>query len=113
MTLAYSDSKANSIAQELNIANFYLVNISADGVARLGGSYTLNCTVIGVTSEDIFYKWSGPGTCKTSSELTISSIGFQNAGTYTCSATIGNFNITGEEDLSIQSELLHFTTIIS
>ena len=93
----------------MNSVNSCLVTISTDGDARLGGSYTLNCTVIGVTSGDVFYEWSGPGMHRSSSELTIDSIGFQNVGAYTCTAIIGNENISGKETVSVRSELLQFS----
>ena len=83
--------------------------ISTDGAATLGKSYTLNCTVIGIASEEVLYEWTGPdpGIHKNSSILTITSIGFQNVGTYMCCATIGSQNIFATETVSVRSELLH------
>ena len=86
------------------------MTISTDGVAILGGRYILNCDVIGIVDEDIIYEWFGPNPemHKESSELTISFVGFHNVGTYMCSATIpGSGNISGTENVSFGSELLH------
>ncbi len=88
----------------------YTVSISAIGTPALGGTYTLTCTVEGVSGSPTI-QWFGPGGSEistgeaTPSTLTFMDLGLCDAGEYTCRSTLSEVTREVVENVTLQSRL--------
>ena len=71
------------------------VHISGGGVVEFGESHVLDCAISGANNleENIAFQWRGPNRAReesTSAQLALSTVGFSDAGIYTCTATVSS-----------------------
>ncbi len=87
----------------------YTISISAIGTPALGGTYSLTCTVEGVSGSPAI-QWFGPGgseiatgvsTTTLTSTITFTDLALSDAGEYTCRSTI-----TGVEREVVENVML-------
>ena len=86
------------------------VHISGGGVVEFGESLVLDCAISGVNNLDgnIAFQWRGHNRAReesTSTQLALNTVGFSDAGIYTCTATISspyvNENISANDTVSV------------
>ena len=86
------------------------VHLSGGGVVEYGESIVLDCAISGANNLEgnIAFQWRGPNRAReesTSTQLTLSTVGFSDAGIYTCTATVSspyvNENISANDTGSV------------
>ena len=71
------------------------VHISGGGVVEFGESLVLDCAISGANNLEgnIAFQWRGPNRAReesTATRLTLNTVGFSDAGIYTCTATVSS-----------------------
>ncbi len=95
----------------------YTISISAIGTPELGDTYSLTCTVEGVSGSPTI-QWFGPGGSEittgvsTTTSLTFTDLALSDAGEYTCRSTISGVIREVVEIVMLQSKFLIYIGLL-